>query len=181
MNSLNQKSNELGEVIVTNSFICPVSRSKGVDYSNDLVEVYELREFVHNGPTGESEDFTIEKKPVKVDSYHLNKVIAERSKGCSLKEIVAKCEKTGDYSPLVGSSEPVYADLTKQPRNLSDALQEGVKTAAYIDSLTEDQRAEYMRLSKMSEKEFDSYIQSLIDARKVKVPGQGDPKEGEEK
>lgn len=181
MSSLNPKISELGEVIVTNSFVSPVSRSNGVDLSDDLVEVYELREFVHHGPSGEPEDFTIEKKPVKVDSYHLNKVIAERCKGCSLKEIVAKCEKTGDYSPLLGACEQVYSDLTKQPQNLSDALQQGVKTAAYIDSLTDEQRAEYMRLSKMSEKEFDSYIQSLVDARKAKDPIEKPKEEGGQK
>lgn len=180
MNTPLSKVNELGEVITTNSFVSPVSRSKGSDYSDDLVEVYELREFVKHGPSGEPEDFTIEKKPVKVDSYHLNKVLEERSKGCSLKEIIAKCERTGDYSPLVGSTEPVYGDLTKQPANLSDALQEGVKTAAYIDSLTEDQKAEYMRVAKMGKEEFDSYIQSLVEARSKKssdpVPEEGGQK-----
>lgn len=166
MSTLKSKvEKEFGEVIVTNSFCSPVSRSEGVDFSDDFVEVYELREFVKHGPSGEPEDFTIEKKPVLVDSYHLNKVVEERSKGCSFKEIIAKCERTGDYSPLVGS-EGVYADVTKQPRSLSDALQEGVRTAAYIDSLSDDQKAEYIRISKMNQSEFDAYIESLAEARK---------------
>lgn len=181
MSTPQSKINELGEIVITNSFVSPVSRSKGSDYSDDLVEVYELREFVKHGPSGEPEDFTIEKKPVKVDSYHLNKVLEERSKGCSIKEIVAKCERTGDFSPLIGSSEPVYGDLTKQPSNLSDALQEGVNTAAYIDSLSEDQKAEYLRVAKMNQEEFDSYIHSLEEARKSKESDSNIEEKGEEK
>lgn len=155
-----------GEVIRRNSFIISPSLStKGRDLSDDIVEVYELKDFVVKGASGEDSDFTIEKRPVMVDKYHLNKVVEERCKGCDLKSIIARVENTGDLS-LLNKKKVVYGDAFKQPDNLSDALQIGVETSNFLDSLSEKEKEEYMKLAKMPKDEYEAYIKSLEEARK---------------
>lgn len=155
-----------GEVIRRNSFIISPSLStKGRDLSDDVVDVYELKDFVISGASGEDSDFTIEKRPVLVDKYHLNKVVEERCKGCDLKSIIARVEKTGDLS-LLNQKKAVYGDAFKQPDNLSDALQIGVETSNFLDSLSEKEKEEYMKLAKMPKDEYEAYIKSLEEARK---------------
>lgn len=150
--------------LIKNSFVSPVQSCEGVDFSNDLIEVYELMDHVIPGPSGEDTDFVVVKKPVLVDSYHLNKVIAERSKGNSLKEIVAQCERTGDMSAL-SSNKHVYFDSTILPMNLSDALEKGKESEAYLDSLSNEEKENLISLSKMSKGEFDAYINDIVKAQ----------------
>lgn len=151
---------------VLNSFVSPASRSKGTDHSADLVEVYELQDQVENGPSGDPSDFVVHKVPVLVESYHLSKVLQERAKGADLKSIIARCERTGDFSVLQ-QKEAVYGDAYAQPVSLSDALEEGVKTSQFIDSLSAEERERYIKLAKMNESEFADYISKLYEQKKA--------------
>lgn len=148
-----------------NPFFSPVNQlSEGLDFSDDKVEVYELRDFVKEGPSGEADDFVVEKKSVLVDSYHLNKVIAERCKGCDLKSIVARVQATGDLS-LLNQRQVVYGDGYTMPANMSDALQKGVETSEYIDSLSDEEKKKLISLSKLNQEGFEKYIQGLVDEK----------------
>ena len=120
--------------LINNSFASPLEFKPGVDLSDDKVEVFELVDHFEAGASGNATDFVVIKKPVKVDSYHLNKVIAQRAKGASLKEIVAMCERTGDTSSL-NARKPIYADSTLIPSTLGDALDKGSETRAFLSSL----------------------------------------------
>lgn len=169
------------ETVIKNSFFSPVSRSKGTDYSNDLVEVYELQEIVIKGPNFDNDpsDFVIDKRPVKVDSYHHNKVVAERCKGQDLESIISKLQRTGDIS-LINQKEVVYGDDTIRPHTLGEALEKKVQSETFLDSLSEEKKSELMKISKMSKDELDVYIQKIVDERigKVKSGGELQP-EGE--
>lgn len=142
---------------INSPFVSPVISHVGLDFSNDLQEVYELKDHVIPGPSGEDTDFLVEKKPVMTDSYHLNKVILERAKGCDLKSIIARCERNDDFSELC-SRNVVYGDAYSQPQNLSDACEEGVRTAHFLDSLTAEEKEKFIKLAKLSKSELDSYI-----------------------
>lgn len=153
------------EQILHNSFFSPESRSDGVDFSDDVVHVFELRDFVNKGPSGDDSDFVIEKKPVEVDCYHLNKVVAVRCKGNDLKSIISRVQQTGDLS-LLNQRDVVYGDAFTMPDNLSDALQKGVETSEFIDHLKDSGELDKtMDLAKMSKEELDAYIKSQVDAQ----------------
>ena len=143
-----------------NSFSIPVIDCEGCDYSDDLVEVYELVDVVHKGPSGEPSDFTIEKEAVLVDKYHLNKVLQERAKGADLKSIIARCEKTGDLSALNARSV-VYGDGFVTPSSLGEALDKAKEGEKYLDSLSQSEIERLIYLSKLPKADFDSYIESL--------------------
>lgn len=150
--------------LIKNSFVSPVSRSDGVDYSDDLVEVYELVDHVEIGPSGEATDFVVKKIPVLTDSYHHNKVIAERVKGTSLKEIIATIQKTGDDSIL--NSRPVsYGDGTLIPNTLSDACDLAEQGRQILEGASEEEVKKAIEISKMSNDEFNDYVRGLVDAR----------------
>lgn len=157
--------------LIKNSFTSPVVENPIYrDLSDDTVHEYELHDFIERGPSGDEEDFVIEKKPIEVDCYHLNKVIKERSKGCDLKSIIAHIKQTGDMA-LLNQREVIYADGTKQPSTLSDALEEGRKTSEYLDSLSDEKKKELMNLAKMSDAEFKVYVEDLAVKRGiVKLP-----------
>lgn len=147
-----------------NPFFSPVINHPGKDFSDDKVEVYELRDFVEKGPSGSDDDFVVIKKPVLVDSYHLNKVVAERCKGCDLKSILARVQATGDIS-LLNQREVVYGDAFSMPGNMSDALQQGVETSEYLDSLSDEEKNKRIALSKLDQEGFEKYIQGLVDKK----------------
>lgn len=146
---------------INNSFCSPVSRSKGVDHSNDLIVVTELVDFVEKGPSGDASDFVIYKKPIEVERYHHNKVMAERAKGASLKEIIAQCERSGDYSTL-SQRKVIFGDGFITPNKLGDALDLAEKGAKVLDSMTAEEREKYLGLSKMSKEELSAYIQTEV-------------------
>lgn len=166
--------------LVRNSFISPVSRSSGIDLSDDVIVVTELVDFVEKGPSGEASDFVIYKKPVEVERYHHNKVMAERAKGASLKEIIAQCEKTGDFSTL-SQRKVVFGDDFVTPRSLADALDLAEQGAKVLDSMSVEERDRLLELSKMSKSEFDSYIQEQVDRAIQKQKGSSEPVKSEEK
>ena len=149
--------------LVRNSFVSPVSRSAGVDLSADEIIVTELIDFVEKGPSGEASDFVIYKKPIEVERYHHNKVMANRAKGASLKEIIAQCDKTGDYSTLT-QRKVVFGDEFLTPKTLGDAFDLAEKGAQVLDSMSVEERDRLLELSKMSKSEFDAYIQDQVDA-----------------
>lgn len=146
---------------INNSFCSPVSRSKGVDLSDDLIVVTELVDFVEKGPSGEDSDFVIFKKPIEVERYHHNKVMAERAKGASLKEIIAQCERTGDYSTLT-QRKVIFGDGFITPTKLGDALDLAENGAKVLDSMSAEERQKYLGLAKMSKEELSAYIQSEV-------------------
>lgn len=153
------------EVIKRNNpFFSPVSRSEGVDYSDDLVIEYQYVDFAEMGPSGEKSDFVIEKKEVEVNRYHLNKVIQERCKGCSLAEIIARCDQSGDYS-ILNSREVSYGDGTEIPQTLSDACDKAARGASLLESVSKDDLELGAKLSKMSSEEFNAYIKDLVDKK----------------
>lgn len=156
--------------LVTNSFMSPISRSKGVDLSDDLVEVFEFVDEVVLGPSGEKTDFVLTKKPHKVESYHLNKVIEQRAKGNSLKDLVARAEATGDFSTLT-QRKVVFGDGFITPSNLSDAFDKAKKGEVYIDSLSKEQIEETIALSKMSKEELHKHIDKLVDEKLAAMKG----------
>lgn len=148
--------------LINNSFTSPLEFKPGVDLSDDNVEVFELVDHYEAGASGNATDFVVIKKPVKVDSYHHNKVIAQRAKGASLKEIVAMCERTGDTSVL-NSRKPIYADTTLIPSTLGDALEKGIETRAFLASMSDDEINETIKLSKMSKSELEAYIANEVN------------------
>lgn len=163
---------------ILNCFISPVSRDLvGRDLSDDLIIVTEFVDHVEVGPSGDSTDFVIKKKPVKVDEYHLNKEIAERAKGNDLKSIVARCEKTGDLSEL-NSRKVVFGDGVLTPRTLGDAFEKAEEGASYMDGLSKEEMQHIYDLSKMSKSELDAYIKQRVDeqiaAQNVEKVGEKD-------
>lgn len=168
--------------VIRNSFFSPESRSKGTDYSNDLVEVFELQEIVIKGPNFDNDpsDFVIDKRPVKVDSYHHNKVVAERCKGQDLESIISKLQRTGDVS-LINQKEVIYGDDTIRPHTLGEALEKKVLSEIFLDSLSEEKKSELLKVSKMSKDELDAYIKKIVDERIGKAKPGGEPQpEGQE-
>lgn len=156
--------------LIKNSFTSPVIDNPIYrDLSDDVVHEYELHDFIEQGSSGEKDDFVIEKRPIEVDCYHLNKVIKERAKGCDLKSIIARIKQTGDTT-LLNQREVIYADGTKQPLNLSDALEEGRRTSEYLDSLSDNEKKEIMSIAKMSDDEFKTYIDGLAKKRGLVKP-----------
>lgn len=162
-----------------NSFCSPESRSVGTDHSNSNVRVYELVSHYEAGPSKKSSDFRVFKKQECTEEYDSLKRIAAETKGNDLKSIIARCQKTQDFSILERASEAVYGDEALIPDNLSDQMQRGVDTSAYLDSLSAEEKEKYIRLSKMNESEFNAYIQSLVDAKIAASGKQEEKGEGE--
>lgn len=155
----------MSEKLVINSFVSPESRDpKGVDLSNDLVKVFQLVDEVQIGPSGDKHDFVLKKKPVKVDEYHLNKVIAERVKGQDLKSIIARCEQTGDYSTL-SQRKVIFGDGVLTPKSIGDAKEAAEKGAEFLDTLSKEDIKKFYDLSKGSKEDLEAYIQKCVDER----------------
>jgi len=153
------------QVKLKNCFCSPIAVNLiKSDFSDDVVHQFELKDFVERGPSGEDGDFVVTKKPVEVDCYHLNKVIAERAKGTDLKSIISRVQMTGDVS-LLNAREPIYGDASIYPESRGDALEEGKRTEEILDKMSEQERDYYLELSKMSDEEFTAHLKKLAEER----------------
>lgn len=170
---------ETGEVSITNCFTCSVVKPIKRSFKDDEIVCTELIDKYEKGPTGSDDDFVVYKAPKIVDKYHHRKVIQERCKGQDLKSILARVDKTGDIS-LLNQRKPVYGDGTIQPQTLSDALEKGAESAAFLDNLSAADKEKYIKLAK-DPKAFDEYVNKLVEAQLRKLGKEKDVKQPEVK
>ena len=159
-----KKIDEQGVILAPkNAFKCPLVEVVKQDFSDDTIVVTELVDKVEKGPSGEDTDFITFKAPKVTDTYHHRKAVAERCRGQDLKSTLIRLDRTGDIS-ILNQKTPVYGDGYTTPSTLSEALEKGKESAAFIDSLTDSEREKFMKMAS-DRKYFDQVVSEAVSKK----------------